>query len=100
MEMKMKKILISVLSLFFVTTVFAESKNLIFKEVYTNIDTLKISLSSEHISIKEIYGNELTIEVFSNNKRLIPEIEQSNNKLSIISNKKHIIEKLILFQMV
>lgn len=90
MEMKMKKILIGFLSLFIFAPIFAESKNLIFKEVYSNIDTLKVSLNSENISIKEIYGNELTIEVFCNNKRLMPEIGNSNNKLVIDSTRKPI----------
>lgn len=84
----MKKLLISTLLLFTFTSLFAANKNLIFKESYTDIKNLNFQLRSENVTIKEIYGDEISVEVYSNNKHLMPEINNTKANLVIKSNNK------------
>ncbi len=84
----MKKLLIAVLSLFTFTSLFAANKNLVFKESYNDIKNLNFQLRSENVTIREIYGDEISVEIYTNNKHLMPEINNSKNRLNIKSNNK------------
>lgn len=85
----MKKSLILVLSLFMTLSCFAASKNLVQKDtISASIKNINIQLLSEELVIKEIYGDEIAIEIYSNNKRYIPNIENDNDTLSITSKTK------------
>lgn len=84
----MKKLTSALLPLFFISALFAENKNLVFKENYNNIKSLNIELHSEALSIKEIYGDELSVEIYTNNKRFMPTITNTNDILSITSSSK------------
>jgi len=84
----MKKLLILVLSIFTAFNCFAAG-NLVHKEtIPANLKNLNINLLSENLSIKEIYGDEITIEIYSNYKKYIPSIETENNALNIQSVNK------------
>lgn len=87
----MKKILILILTLFTTVSLFASSKNLIYKETFSaSQKNLEIKLLSEDVTIKQIYGDEIIVEVYSNNKRLLPEIKSAKSSLIINSNRKSI----------
>jgi len=87
----MKKLTVLLLSLFTALSVFASSKNLIHKETFSaNLDNLEVKMFSEDVTIKEIYGDEIIVEVYSNNKRLMPKITKGTNSLEIYSSRKSI----------
>ena len=88
-RMKMKKFLIGIISLLSVATIFAESKNLIFKDTYNKIDTLDVTLFSENITIKTVYSDDIIVEVYSNNKLLMPTVDNQGKALVIKSSKKY-----------
>ena len=72
----MKKSLLLFVSLFFLCPCFADSKNLVYNESFNfqNIDSIQISLTYEALKIQQIYGDEIVIEIGSNNIKKIPAV--------------------------
>ena len=56
--------------------VFAESKNIVFNQSFDaqNIDEIKISLVYEDLKITRIYGDQINVEIGSNNLKKIPDV--------------------------
>ena len=81
----MKKIWIAFATTFFLFCVsaFADSKNLVFNESYDykGIDSITISLSYESLKISQIYGDEIVVEIGSNNIKKIPEVSIVQDEL-------------------
>ena len=73
-----KRFFLSIFTLFFSATIpaFADSKNILFNQDFDaqNIDTINISLIYEDLKISQVYGDEITVEIGSNNLNKIPEI--------------------------
>ena len=81
----------TVINLFFVVqTAFSESKNIVYSEnfVITSIENLKINLTYENLEISQIYGDEITVEISSNNLKKIPSVTLSKNQLKIATKTK------------
>ena len=72
----MKKLFVVLSIIFFAAPFFADSKNLVYNKSfdYKNINTLSISLTCENLKINRIYGDEIVIEIGSNNLKKIPEV--------------------------
>ncbi len=70
--------------IFLARGLFADSKNLVYNESfsYEGIDSLEISLSYEDLKIFQIYGDEIVIEIGSNNIKKIPEVSLEEDQLS------------------
>ena len=66
--------------------VFADSRNLVFNESfdYTNIDSIIISLSYENLKVSQIYGDEIVVEIGSNNIKKIPQVTLKQDELSSV----------------
>lgn len=85
----MKKLAIATFIAFMTVSIFAGNKNLISKETYSSeIKNLDIDLHSENVTIKEIYGNEITLEIYCNNSRNKPEVYVSKGTLSIVASRR------------
>ena len=72
----MKKLFIVLSLLFFTLPFFADAKNIVYNNSfdYKNINTLSISLTCENLKISRIYGDEIVVEIGSNNIKKIPEV--------------------------
>ena len=70
----MKKALIFLTILFFTSPVFSDAKNIVYNESfdYHNIDSLKINLTCENLKLTRIYGEEIVVEIGSNNIKKLP----------------------------
>ena len=81
----MKRILFFVLFCFLTFFCFSQEKNIILRETYPtqNISNIKIDLYSENLSISCYNGEDILIEVSSNNKNLKPEISIFNEQFNI-----------------
>ena len=93
----MKKIWIAFATTFFLFCVsaFADSKNLVFNESYDykGIDSITISLSYENLKISQIYGDEIVVEIGSNNIKKIPEVSIVQDELSSALEIKTTVKK-------
>ncbi len=82
----MKKLLIA---LFCLLNLFAASaaENIIFESTYPidNISKFEIGLSYENLYIESYFGSEISIQVDSNNIKMLPEIILTNEKLLLKS---------------
>jgi len=69
---------------------FAAEKNLVYNQSFDMkvIEALDISLNYEELKIYKIYGNEISIEICSNNSKIIPSIFCRESNFKIISNEK------------
>ena len=94
----MKKRTPALLVLIFLLCVpaFADSKNLVYNESFDfkDIDSLKISLSYEHLKISQIYGDEIVIEIGSNNRKKIPQVELVQEDFCTTLEIKTIVKKV------
>lgn len=74
----MKKHCLTLTTIFFLfcSSIFADTKNLVFNESYDfrNIDSITISLTYENLKINQIYGDEIVVEIGSNNIKKIPQV--------------------------
>ncbi len=69
--------------------IFAAERNVVFRESWNTAEVHEIStdLSSEELEISPIYGDEVTVEISSNNMRKTPEVSFGNGLLSIKSRQ-------------
>ncbi len=87
-----KKVFLTVFAglLFFCSSpLFADSKNLVYSQVFgiEDITELKISLDYEELHISQIYGDEISIEIESNNINRIPLVEVKDGVLIVKAAK-------------
>ena len=63
---------------------FADSKNIVYNNSFDfkNIDSLEVSLSYENLKISQIYGDEIVVEIGSNNNKKIPLVLLEQDELS------------------
>lgn len=85
----MKKILSILLITFFCAafSLFADPKNIVYTQSFdfSQIDCLEISLTWENLIISQIYGEEISVEIGSNNIKNIPEVFVENGTFNIKS---------------
>ena len=69
---------------------FADAKNLVYTNSFdfSTIDNLEITLTYEQLQISRIYGNELLVEIGSNNIKKIPEVSCDQETLKITSKEE------------
>ena len=79
-----KKIFAIVITLFLASALFADSKNIVYNEsfAFEGLDSIDITLSYENLKISQIYGDEIVIEIGSNNIKKIPEVLLVQDELS------------------
>ena len=79
----MRNLFITFILLFFTLPLFAEAKNIVYNNSfdYANINSLEISLSYENLKITKIYGDEIVVEIGSNNKKTIPVVSLEEDDL-------------------
>ena len=73
---------ITVLSLF---PLFADSRNIVYNQSFEvfEVDTVEISLVYEELKISRIYGDEISVEIGSNNIKKIPQVSCQNGVFKI-----------------
>lgn len=83
-------IIYSLLSSFFLFSQEINPENLVVKNDYSSeqILNLKCNLTFENLLTQSFYGNEITIEIYSNNKIKTPQISQNKNTIEISSTKQ------------
>lgn len=81
----MKKLFFLVLLSLFFIPLFAQNKNLIFSEYYeySQISNLNISLVNADLRAQKYSGDTLLVEIYSNNRDLMPQILNKENTFSI-----------------
>ena len=69
---------------------FADPKNIVYNEAFdfSAIENLDISLTYENLQISRIYGEEIVIEIGSNNIKKIPQVTVQDETLRIISTEQ------------
>lgn len=69
---------------------FAEPKNIVYNQAFdfSAIENLDISLTNENLQISRIYGNEIVVEIGSNNIKKIPQVSVQDESLQIISKEQ------------
>ena len=69
------------ISLILSLPLFADSKNIVYNQSfdYKNIETLRINLTAENLKISRIYGDEIVVEIGSNNLKQIPAVTLDQN---------------------
>ena len=79
-----KKIFAIVITLFLASALFADAKNIVYNEsfAFEGLDSIDITLSYENLKISQIYGDEIVIEIGSNNIKKIPEVSLVQDELS------------------
>lgn len=85
----MKKLFSFVIFLLFLSPAFSANNNLVYSQVFpvTEIDNFDINLTYEDFIIESYITDEILVEVYSNNSRLIPRVETENDTLKIKSSK-------------
>ena len=81
----MNKRLFAFLTVLLLTrALFADSRNIVYNESFTfnEIDIFDISLSYENLKISQIYGDEIVIEIGSNNIQKIPLVSLEQDDLA------------------
>ena len=80
----MKKLLTLLLFPLFSLPFFADAKNIVYNNSfdYKNIESLEVSLTYENLKISQIYGDEIVIEIGSNNNKKIPQVVLEQDELS------------------
>lgn len=86
----MKKIITLITALSISVGLFASGNNLLFKENYSTktISNIELILSSEKVTVSPIYGDEITVEIRSNNKSRVPVVSETKSTLLIESNNQ------------
>ena len=82
----MKKLLILLIFLLFSFPLFADAKNIVYNNSFDfqKIDSIDISLTYENLKISQIYGDEIVVEIGSNNKKKIPEVLLEQDELNCV----------------
>ena len=80
----MKKLLFVFAVLIFAFPLFAKTQNLVFNKSYncSQIESLEILLTYENLKITQIYGDEITVEISSNNNKQVPSVLLDQDDLS------------------
>ena len=80
-----KKFFFLSLILFSALPLFADAKNIVYKENFDfdRIESLEISLTYENLQISRIYGDEIVVEIGSNNRNKIPKVSVQDDALQI-----------------
>lgn len=89
----MKKVLLLLTVLFSAATLsFADAKNIVYKESFSfaQIENLKISLTYEDLQISQIYGDEIVVEIGSNNRNKTPEVFVDDDILKIQTKEQKV----------
>ncbi len=83
----MKKIISIIISFLSVFQIFAGEKNLLRKESFDKgtFKNLNFDLSFEEITFEKTYSDELTVEIYSNNRKKVPTYEIADNTLNLKS---------------
>ena len=86
----MKKQIVLLYTFLLSLPLFADPKNIVYNEAFdfSAIENLDISLTYENLQISRIYGDEIVIEIGSNNIKKIPQVTVHDETLRIIS-KEH-----------
>lgn len=81
---------LSFLYFIFVCPAFSIIKNIVYSQSFdsSQIFTLSVDLVEEDVFISQIYGDEISVEISSNNLNLIPKVELDDEVLSIKTGKK------------
>lgn len=87
----MKKILICGLSVLLAAALFAETKSTYSSTIEANVKTFNVNLYSEDLKITENDDNKIIIYIYTNKKRLSPNIYKNNDELSIVATKNRYI---------
>jgi len=74
------------ISLFLSFFLFGLEPNLISSQAFKNIQNLQLNLYSENISISNFYGDEVLVELYSNNKKILPELQNDDATIFIKSD--------------
>ena len=80
-----KKIFFLSLIIFSIFPLFADAKNIVYTENFDfdRIENLEISLTYENLQISRIYGDEIVVEIGSNNRNKIPKVSVQDDALQI-----------------
>ena len=86
----MKKLILLLFPFLLSLPLFAEPKNIVYNEAFdfSVIENLDISLTYENLQISRIYGDEIVIEIGSNNIKKIPDVLVQDQTLKIISKEQ------------
>lgn len=78
------------LIIFSIFPLFADAKNIVYKENFDfgKIESLEISLTYENLQVSRIYGDEIVVEIGSNNRKKIPKVFVQDNALQIMNNNQ------------
>lgn len=76
-------VIISIFTIF----LFAIEPNLIVSQTFSDIHNLDFDLSFENLTIENIYGDEILVELYSNNKKKLPQLEEENGSLYLKSTE-------------
>ncbi|MCR5189736.1 MAG: DUF4097 domain-containing protein [Treponema sp.] len=90
--MKKSFLILSVLFITLQAQVFAQEKNLIVKSTYNASDIIKLdfNLTFENVKIQKIYGDEFSLEIYSNNKKKLPTYTLDDGVFKIYTSIKRI----------
>ena len=86
----MKKLVIILCAFLLSLPLFADPKNIVYNQAFgfSAIENLDISLTYENLQISRIYGNEIVVEIGSNNIKKIPQVTVQDESLQIISKEQ------------
>ena len=86
----MKKLVIIFCAFLLSLPLFADPKNIVYNQAFdfSAIENLDISLTYENLQISRIYGNEIVVEIGSNNIKKIPQVSVQDESLQIISKEQ------------
>lgn len=83
----MKKFPTVFLTLLFPVFLFAVEQNLIVSNAFSAVTNIDFYLSYEDITLENIYGDEILLEIYSNDNHKIPQINQQEETISLTSAK-------------
>ena len=74
-------------------SLFADSKNIVYSNTFdfSTIDSLNISLTYENLKVSRIYGDEIIVEIGSNNIKKIPDVIIQEETLIIQSKEQKVV---------
>lgn len=86
----MKKLFLFLCTFLLSLPLFADPKNIVYNKAFSflALENLDISLTYENLQISRIYGEEIVIEIGSNNIKKIPQVTVQDETLRIISNEQ------------
>ena len=90
--MKKAFLIITILLVSIVFT-FADTKNIVYSKSFdlTSIENIDVSLTYENLQISRIYGEEIVVEIGSNNIKKIPDVFIEDGLLKIKSKEQKVV---------